>query len=39
MPTAVLDDFRGERLVLDVGPLAWWLPYRISRWLRESMTI
>ncbi|MFB7596132.1 DUF5825 family protein [Streptomyces sp. NPDC056160] len=37
--TAVLDDFRGERLVLDVGPLAWWLPYRISRWLQESMTI
>ncbi|MFH9400854.1 DUF5825 family protein [Streptomyces sp. NPDC017638] len=39
VPAAVLDDFRGERLVLDVGPLAWWLPYRISRWLQESMTI
>ncbi|MGI5479063.1 DUF5825 family protein [Streptomyces lavendofoliae] len=39
VPRAVLDDFRGEDLVLDVGPLAWWLPYRISRWLQESMTI
>ncbi|QGV77109.1 DUF5825 family protein [Streptomyces ficellus] len=39
VPRAVLDDFRGEALVLDVGPLAWWLPYRISRWLQESMTI
>ncbi|MET9294702.1 DUF5825 family protein [Streptomyces sp. NPDC003077] len=39
VPAAVLDDFRGEQLVLDVGPLAWWLPYRISRWLQESMTI
>ncbi|MGA5421277.1 DUF5825 family protein [Streptomyces lavendulocolor] len=39
VPRPVLDDFRGEDLVLDVGPLAWWLPYRISRWLQESMTI
>ncbi|MFC4333087.1 DUF5825 family protein [Streptomyces andamanensis] len=39
LPSGVLDDFRGERLVLDVGPLAWWLPYRVSRWLQESMTI
>ncbi|MFF8288737.1 DUF5825 family protein [Streptomyces sp. NPDC016309] len=39
VPAAVLDDFRSEKLVLDVGPLAWWVPYRISRWLQESMTI
>ncbi|ANW22497.1 DUF5825 family protein [Streptomyces clavuligerus] len=39
VPAAVLDDFRNEQLVLDVGPLAWWIPYRISRWLQESMTI
>ncbi|PRH79823.1 hypothetical protein C6N75_07405 [Streptomyces solincola] len=39
VPRAILDDFRGEQLTLDVGPLAWWLPYRISRWLQESMTI
>lgn len=39
VPAAVLDDFRGEQLVLDVGPLTWWLPYRISRWLQEPMTI
>ncbi|MFF8727088.1 DUF5825 family protein [Streptomyces sp. NPDC015171] len=39
VPADVLDDFRTEKLVLDVGPLAWWLPYRISRWLQEPMTI
>ncbi|MFG2679365.1 DUF5825 family protein [Streptomyces sp. NPDC048392] len=39
LPTAVLDDFRAERLALDIGPLAWWAPYRVSRWLQESMTI
>ncbi|BCM72856.1 MULTISPECIES: DUF5825 family protein [Streptomyces] len=39
VPAAVLDDFRGEKLVLEAGPLAWWLPYRISRWLQEPMTI
>ncbi|MEV3993959.1 DUF5825 family protein [Streptomyces sp. NPDC049837] len=39
VPRAVIDDFRSEKLVLDVGPLAWWLPYRISRWLQESMAI
>ncbi|MFG3498883.1 DUF5825 family protein [Streptomyces sp. NPDC047928] len=39
VPPSILADFRGEELVLDVGPLAWWLPYRISRWLQESMTI
>ncbi|MEV6121894.1 DUF5825 family protein [Streptomyces sp. NPDC052077] len=36
---AVLDDFRGERLVLDIGVLSWWVPYRVDRWLQESMTI
>ncbi|WP_225828658.1 DUF5825 family protein [Streptomyces naphthomycinicus] len=39
VPSDVLGDFRNEKLVLDVGPLAWWLPYRISRWLQEPMTI
>ncbi|MFI2205621.1 DUF5825 family protein [Streptomyces sp. NPDC020192] len=39
VPAAVLDDFRTEKLVLDIGPLSWWLPYRISRWLQEPMTV
>ncbi|MFI9586803.1 DUF5825 family protein [Streptomyces sp. NPDC052236] len=39
VPAEVLADFRGEQLVLDVGELAWWLPYRVSRWLQESMVI
>ena len=39
VPAAVLDDFRSENLVLDIGPLSWWLPYRISRWLQEPMTV
>ena len=39
VPAAVLDDFRAERLALDIGPLAWWVPYRVNRWLQESMAI
>ncbi|WBO61839.1 DUF5825 family protein [Streptomyces camelliae] len=39
VPPAVLADFRTEHLVLDIGPFAWWLPYRISRWLQEPMTV
>ncbi|MDI6515663.1 DUF5825 family protein [Streptomyces coelicoflavus] len=34
-----LADFRSEHLVLDVGPYAWWLPYRVSRWLQQSIAI
>ncbi|MFJ4716572.1 DUF5825 family protein [Streptomyces sp. NPDC088785] len=39
VPAAVLDEFRSEQLVLDVGPLAWWVPYRVSRWLQQSIAI
>ncbi|MGW2484840.1 DUF5825 family protein [Streptomyces sp. NPDC001571] len=39
VPGAVLADFLGERLVLEVGELAWWLPYRVSRWIQEAMAI
>ncbi|MYY80059.1 MULTISPECIES: DUF5825 family protein [unclassified Streptomyces] len=39
VPKAVLDDFRAEQLVLDIGPYAWWLPYRVSRWLQQSIAI
>ncbi|PJE95318.1 hypothetical protein CUT44_23790 [Streptomyces carminius] len=39
VPAPVLADFREERLVADVGPLAWWLPYRVRRWIQEAMTV
>ncbi|MFH8791130.1 DUF5825 family protein [Streptomyces sp. NPDC017941] len=39
VPQAALDDFRSEQLVLDVGEYAWWLPYRVSRWLQQSIAI
>ncbi|MCT2590807.1 DUF5825 family protein [Streptomyces sp. N2-109] len=35
----ILDDFRSEQLVGDVGPLVWWLPYRVRRWIQEAMAI
>ncbi|MEE1736586.1 DUF5825 family protein [Streptomyces sp. BE147] len=34
-----LDDFTEERLVLHLGPLAWWVPYRVSRWTQEAMAV
>ncbi|MYV94596.1 DUF5825 family protein, partial [Streptomyces sp. SID1034] len=39
VPAAVLADFLGERLVLAVGELAWWMPYRVNRWIQEAMAI
>ncbi|MEU8626783.1 DUF5825 family protein [Streptomyces sp. NPDC048669] len=39
VPQDALADFTGERLVLHVGPLAWWVPYRVSRWTQEAMAI
>lgn len=39
VPAAVLADFIEERLVLQVGGLAWWMPYRVNRWIQEAMTI
>lgn len=39
IPAAILDDFRSERLVGDVGPMSWWLPYRVRRWIQEAMAI
>jgi hypothetical protein len=35
----VLREFTEEHLVLRVGELAWWLPYRVSRWLQEAMAV
>ena len=39
IPPPVLADLTGEHLVLRVGDLAWWLPYRVNRWLQEAMAI
>lgn len=39
VPAAVLAEFREERLVAEVGPLVWWLPYRVRRWIQEAMAI
>ncbi|MFD4549158.1 DUF5825 family protein [Streptomyces sp. NPDC058466] len=35
----VLAEFTAEHLVLRVGELAWWLPYRVNRWLQEAMAV
>ncbi|MEO3761832.1 DUF5825 family protein [Streptomyces sp. B8F3] len=39
VPAAILDTFRSERLVGDVGPMVWWFPYRVRRWIQEAMAI
>ncbi|MEU8890550.1 DUF5825 family protein [Streptomyces sp. NPDC048442] len=39
VPRDALDDFTDENLVLRLGPLAWWVPYRVSRWTQEAMAI
>ncbi|WP_432108641.1 DUF5825 family protein [Streptomyces sp. AA1529] len=39
VPAAILEDFRSERLVGDVGEMVWWLPYRVRRWIQEAMAI
>ncbi|MFG2755837.1 DUF5825 family protein [Streptomyces wuyuanensis] len=39
VPPDALADFTEEHLVLRVGDLAWWLPYRVKRWIQEAMAI
>ncbi|MEU5633171.1 DUF5825 family protein [Streptomyces rishiriensis] len=39
VPADIVEEFIAEHLVLRVGDLAWWLPYRVSRWLQEAMTV
>ncbi|MFG2577209.1 DUF5825 family protein [Streptomyces sp. NPDC048481] len=39
VPADILEEFTAEHLVLRVGDLAWWLPYRVSRWLQEAMAV
>ncbi|QMU69726.1 DUF5825 family protein [Streptacidiphilus sp. P02-A3a] len=38
-PADAVADFTEERLLLHLGPLAWWLPYRVDRWTQEAMAI
>ncbi|WP_405884704.1 DUF5825 family protein [Streptomyces sp. NBC_01384] len=37
--TGVPADVLAEHLVLRVGELDWWLPYRVTRWLQEAMAV
>ncbi|WP_260634687.1 DUF5825 family protein [Streptomyces angustmyceticus] len=39
VPEAIAADFLEERLVSRTGPLLWWLPYRVNRWIQEAMAI
>lgn len=39
VPADIVEEFVAEHLVLRVGDLAWWLPYRVSRWLQEAMAV
>lgn len=39
VPKAIAADFLEERLVSRTGPLLWWLPYRVNRWIQEAMAI
>ncbi|OON82837.1 DUF5825 family protein [Streptomyces tsukubensis] len=39
LPPAVLTEFGEEHLIIAVGELAWWLPYRVDRWTQEAMAI
>ncbi|MFI1168854.1 DUF5825 family protein [Streptomyces sp. NPDC020801] len=39
VPAGVLEEFTAEHLVLRLGDLVWWLPYRVSRWLQEAIAV
>ncbi|MFD8543007.1 DUF5825 family protein [Streptomyces sp. NPDC059649] len=39
VPESIATDFLAERLVRRTGPLLWWLPYRVNRWIQEAMAI
>ncbi|MGW3008317.1 DUF5825 family protein [Streptomyces sp. NPDC001219] len=39
VPKAIATDFLTERLVGRTGPLLWWLPYRVNRWIQEAMAV
>ncbi|MCS0605373.1 DUF5825 family protein [Streptomyces sp. LP11] len=39
VPADILAELTEEHLVLRVDTLAWWLPYRVTRWLQEAMAI
>ncbi|KOV61243.1 DUF5825 family protein [Streptomyces sp. MMG1121] len=39
IPHDILEELTAEHLVLRTDGLAWWLPYRVSRWLQEAMAV
>ncbi|WP_329153949.1 DUF5825 family protein [Streptomyces sp. NBC_01456] len=39
VPESITADFLAERLIARTGPLVWWLPYRVNRWIQEAMAI
>lgn len=39
VPADALSDFTAERLVLPVGELNWWAPYRVRRWSRGGIIV
>jgi Family of unknown function (DUF5825) len=39
VPADALSDFLGEQLVLPVGTLNWWAPYRVTRWSRGGIMV
>ncbi|MGW1893773.1 DUF5825 family protein [Streptomyces sp. NPDC002004] len=39
VPADILAEFTEEHLALRLGELAWWLPYRVTRWLQEAMAV
>ncbi|MFJ2730766.1 DUF5825 family protein [Streptomyces collinus] len=39
VPADILEELASEHLVLRADDLAWWLPYRVTRWLQEAMAV
>ncbi|WP_420037586.1 DUF5825 family protein [Streptomyces sp. cg28] len=39
VPAPILEEFRAEQLILETGAFAWWVPYRVNRWLQQSIAI
>lgn len=39
LPASILAAFREEQLIGEIGDLAWWQPYRVRRWMEESIMI
>ncbi|MEU6672492.1 DUF5825 family protein [Streptomyces sp. NPDC046727] len=39
VPADILEELDAEHLVLRADDLAWWLPYRVTRWLQEAVAV